>query len=72
MSETATSLRATILALIPAQSAEFPLERYEYIMSCYQRVQHKTGRKYATKIDREKGVVNVTRTDKGEAENPAE
>ena len=55
------NIRAEINALEVGESATFPLTRLEYVLSCRTRLQSVTGKKFASKRDKDKGTVVITR-----------
>lgn len=55
------SVRAQINDLEVGQAAEFPLSRYDYIVSCRTRLQTTTGKQFTSKIDKDRGTVGITR-----------
>lgn len=55
------SVRAQIKNLKVGMSADFPLERYDYVVNCRTRLQFGTELKYTSTIDREQNVVTITR-----------
>lgn len=57
-----SNVRETINDLKVGTSTTFPLRRYDYIVSCRTRLQTMTNKKFSSEIDREKGVVKITRT----------
>ena len=49
-------------------AADFPLARYDYVVSCRTRLQTTTNKTFTSKIDNERDVVTITRgEDKPEA-----
>ena len=56
-----TSVRAQIKNLQVGMSADFPLERYDYVVNCRTRLQFGTDLKYTSSIDRDNNVVTITR-----------
>lgn len=57
------NVRETINELEVGASTAFPLRRYDYIVSCRTRLQTMTEKRFSSEIDREKGVVKITRTE---------
>lgn len=55
------SVRAQINDLEIGASVDFPLARYDYVVSCRTRLQTTTVKQFASKIDKERGVVSITR-----------
>ena len=55
------SVRAQMNDLEVGASVEFPLGRYDYIVSCRTRLQTTTKKQFSSKIDKERGVVSITR-----------
>lgn len=61
------SIRAQINNLEVGASVAFPLERYDYVVSCRTRLQVTTGKLFASKMDSENKVVTITREKDPEA-----
>ena len=57
------SVRAIINSLAVGDSENFPLDRYEYVVSCRTRLSTTTVKQFTSKIDREAQVVIITRLD---------
>ena len=55
------SVRARINGLEIGQAVEFPLERYDYVVSCRTRLQTTTGKRFSSRTDKARGVVIITR-----------
>jgi hypothetical protein len=55
------SVRARINELEISQAVEFPLERYDYIVSCRTRLQTTTGKRFSSRTDKTRGVVVIFR-----------
>lgn len=55
------SVRARINELEVGQAAEFPLVRYDYVVSCRTRLQTTTGKQFTSRIDKDRDVVVITR-----------
>lgn len=55
------SVRAQINDLEVGASAAFPLERYDYVVSCRTRLQVTTGKLFTSKMDSDNKVVVITR-----------
>lgn len=55
------SVRARINGLEIGQAVEFPLERYDYVVSCRTRLQTTTGKRFSSRTDKGDGVVIITR-----------
>lgn len=55
------SVRAQINELEINASVDFPLERYDYIVSCRTRLQTTTVKTFSSKIDKDAQVVTITR-----------
>lgn len=63
MAKTDKSVRALIDDLEVGASVNFPLERYEYVVSCRSRVQLVGRKRFKSTTDKEAGVVVITRTE---------
>lgn len=58
------SVRAQINDLEIGASANFPIERYDYVVSCKTRLQTTTVvKRFSSKMDTEAQVVTITRND---------
>jgi len=55
------SVRAQIKDLETGGAATFPLARYDYVVSCKQRLASTLGRTYVSSIDNIAATVTVTR-----------
>lgn len=55
------SVRAQINGLSVGTEVRFPLERYDYVVSCRTRLQMTTGKRFSSRIDNEAGEVVITR-----------
>lgn len=55
------SVRAQINGLTVGTEVRFPLERYDYVVSCRTRLQMTTGKRFSSRIDNEAGEVVITR-----------
>ena len=55
------SVRARINGLEIGQAVEFPLERYDYVVSCRTRLQTTTGKRFSSRTNKCDGVVIITR-----------
>jgi len=55
------NIRAQINALEIGHVASFPLDRYEYVLSCRTRLQTSTGKKFSSKKNKKTGLVQITR-----------
>lgn len=54
-------VRAQINALAVGGSVDFPLERYDYVVSCRSRLQTTTVKRFSSKINKDRGEVTITR-----------
>lgn len=61
MKDKEKSVRAQINDLEIGASVDFPLARYEYVVSCRTKLGFTTGKAFESKTDRERGVVTITR-----------
>jgi|GEM_PF-5318909 hypothetical protein len=57
------NVRESINDLDVGASTSFPLERYDYIVSCRTRLQTTTQKRFSSEIDRDNGVVKIIRTE---------
>lgn len=55
------NIRAEINALEVDENVSFPIERIEYVLSCRNRLQSATGKKFTSKRNKEEGIVVITR-----------
>lgn len=55
------SVRAQINELQIGGAADFPLTRYDYVVSCRTRLQMTTDKRFTSEIKRETSVVTITR-----------
>ena len=56
------SIRKRIIDLEIGTSDTFPLARYDYVVSCRQRIAATMGRTITSAIDKTNGTVTLTRT----------
>lgn len=56
------NIRAAINALEKGEAANFELSRYDYVLSCRNRLQTSTGKKFSSKKNNAAGTVAITRT----------
>lgn len=61
MNKKTISIRSRINELEIGSTANFPLARYNYIVSCKYRLSLDTGKNFSSTINRKKDVVSVTR-----------
>lgn len=55
------NVRAEINALEIGEAANFPLERLDYVLSCRNRLQAVTGKKFSSKRNKSLNIVTITR-----------
>lgn len=56
------SLRRQIIDMEVGDTVPFPLDRYDYVVSCRQRIATNLGRTITSSTDKVAGVVRLTRT----------
>ena len=61
MAKQSKSVRAQINDLEVGASVAFPLERYDYVVSCRTRLQITTGKSFTSRMDSDNKVVVITR-----------
>lgn len=59
--EKVINVRKDMLALEVGQSADFPIERYDYVLSCRTRLQTTTGVRRFSSSTEKVGFVTITR-----------